>query len=496
MEELDRIQEEQQNKAPTSMKELKKLLMNEGESWREEHTTHDKENKPIVPRVTPRAVTNILKRHVHFAIVTDDDPETAPLCAYDFDEGIYKRGERFIGKLILYVEPTTNKSGRSNILGWLEIEAEEKEPTKDEHLIVMNNGIFDREKMKLIPFSPEYIFLTKVAVNYNENAKEPVFKDWRFSSWLEELANGDPMKVEQMWRVFYACLNGNYVSQKVVFLYSQKGKTGKGTIQEILRNLVGRKNTAAIRLKQFETRWGVYNVVGKSLMIGDDNHPKDFIERCENLKSVAVGEHVQAEGKGKDAFFVSITAQIVQSFNGFPRINAFDDGFKHRLILIPFHHSYQKNENRKIKQKYVKDKALLEWIAYKVVHMKEVELYNTKDGKEALEDFEEENNSVLRFYNTFFGDFTSERIPIKFLFELFQAWNREENNPTNTKQHTFTKDLRVVVEPKGWQYSKNNYATLDKFHDADMRKMDAFDVPHYYLNDQKKKQPLIKKDKY
>ena len=479
---------------PQNMKELYKVLKDEGFAWREEHTTHDKDGNPKVPPVTPRAVTNILKKYVHFAVVTDDDPEAAPLSAYDIDEGIYKRGERFIGKMILSVESTINKTGRSNILGWLEIESPEKEPTLDETLIVMNNGIFDRVQMSLVPFTPNFIFLTKVAVNYNPNAVEPKFPDWSFSGWLNEISDGDPMKIEQMWRVIYASLNGNYISQKAVFLYSEKGKTGKGTFQAILRNLVGRKNTAAIRLNQFETRWGVHNVVGKTLMIGDDNHPKDFIERCENLKSVVVGEYVQAEAKGKDAFFVSITAQIVQSFNGFPRINAFDDGFKHRVILIPFNHSYQEKENRKIKLRYVKDRALLEWIALKVVHMKEVELFNTKDGKEALEEFEEENNNVLRFYNTFFSEFTSERLPIKFLFELYQAWNREENNPTNTKQNTFTKDLKGIVEPVGWKYSRNSLAPLSYFHEPDMRKLDALSTKGYFLNHPKKKQPLIRRD--
>lgn len=481
--------------SPSKMRELYNVLYQEGEKWREEHTTVDERtNKIKVPPVSPRAVANILKKHVNFAIVTDDDPEAAPLCAYDLDEGIYKRGERFIGKMILKVEATTNKAGRTNILGWLEIESPEKEPTRDESLIVMNNGIFDRVQMRLIPFTPNYVFLTKVAVDYNPNAIEPIFPDWSFSKWLEELSDGDPMKVEQMWRVIYACINGNYISQKLIFFYSEKGKTGKGTIQAILRNLIGRKNTAAIRLNQFETRWGVYNVVGKSLMIGDDNHPKDFIERCENLKSVAVGEYVQAEGKGKDAFYVSISAQIVQSFNGLPRINAFDDGFKHRLILIPFKHSYQENENRKIKNEYVKNKNLLEWIALKVVHMKNVELFNTADGKEALKEYEEENNNVLQFYNEFFRDFTSERLPIKFLFELYQAWNREENNPTNTKQRTFTKDLRGIVEPNGWIYARNSLAPLNFFHESDQRKLDSYPSTDYFASNPKKQQPLIKRD--
>lgn len=475
---------------PKTMKDLLWQLYEMGVEWREAHITTDKNNNEKVHPVSPRAVANILKKVVHFAVVTDDDPEKAPLCAYDLDEGIYKRGERFIGKLILAVEPTINKAGRANIIGWLEIESPEKEPTRDENLIVMKNGIFNRKTMKLMPFTPNYVFLTKVAVNYNPLAVEPTFPDWKFSDWLEELSDGDSEKLELFWRIIYACLNSNYISQKVVFLYSKKSKTGKGTFQQLLRNLVGKKDTAALRLRQLEERWGVYNAYGKALIIGDDNHPREYIERSENLKSIAVGEHIMAEGKGKDGFYVNITAQLVQSFNGLPRMSL-DDGLRHRFILVHFTHTYQNSENKLVKHEYMADKQLLEWIACKVVHMKEVEMYNTKESKEILDEFEEENNSVLRFYNAFFGEFTSARLPVKFLFQLFQAWNREENNPLNMKQNSFTKELKAIAEEEGWEYVRKNLATLGFFHESDMRILDRFPITEYFTNNPKKYQPLF-----
>ncbi|MGX6962948.1 DNA primase family protein [Vagococcus xieshaowenii] len=489
---LNESQPQKKNIVPVTMAELERLLKQEGDIWREEHAKYNEKTgeTKIIP-VSPRAVANLLRRYVDFAVITDDNPENAPLCAYDLDEGIYKRGERFIGKLILAIEPTTNKAGRANILGWLEIESQEKEPTRDPNLIVMNNGIFNRKTMSLMPFSPRYVFLSKVAVNYNPLAQEPLFEDWSFSTWLEELADGDQQKLELFWRIIYASLNGNHISNKVIFLISTIGKSGKGTLQMLLRNLVGAKNTVALRLEEIEKRWAVYTAYGKSLIIGDDNNPKSFIEKNENLKSIATGDILQAEGKGKDPFTTVITAQIIQSFNGFPKINSFDDGLKHRLIVVPFNHSYQGKENKRVKEEYINDSRLLEWIALKTVHMVETELYNTKDGLESLQEFEEDNNNILRFYNTFFPDFTSERIPIKFLFELFQAWNREENNPQNMKQNSFTKELRPIAEKDSWNYSLKNLATLDLFYDEDMRKIDAFHVDEYFVNDPKKYQAIL-----
>lgn len=503
---LQFIEEEQERidtqTPPKTMSELYQVLFAEGDSWREEHKTQKEDKKTgeirtTIPPVPPRTVANILKKHVHFAVVTDYDPEVAPLCAYDLDEGIYKRGERFIGKLILKVENTTNSAARSNIMGWLEIESSEKEPTMDESLIVMNNGIFDRMERKLLPFTPEKVFLAKTSVNYNPNAKEPVFADWCFSDWLKELSDDNPDKYQLFWKIFHACLNGNYVSQKALFFFSKEGKSGKGTFQMLLRALVGKRNTAALTLKQLSAKWGCYTAYGNSLIIGDDNTGKDFIENSSNFRSIVTGDVVQAEGKGKDGFGVVITAQIVQSFNEFPKINGFDDGFKRRLVIVPFNHTYKGRDNKKVKSHYIYDKRLLEWIAYKAVNLDDVEMENTADGMEILQQFEEDNNNVLRFYNAFFGDFTSERLPVKFLFELYQAWNEEENNNRGMKQNTFTKELRNILEPRLWTYSRNSLAPLNYFHQGDLKAFNDLDYYTHYSPDRidvKKPQPLFRRD--
>ncbi len=40
-----------------------------------------------------------------------------------------------------------------------------------EHLINLKNGIYNRETKKIIPHSPEYVFLYQIPVKYNKKAK-------------------------------------------------------------------------------------------------------------------------------------------------------------------------------------------------------------------------------------------------------------------------------------------------------------------------------------
>ena len=49
-----------------------------------------------------------------------------------------------------------------------------KTPTMEKNLIAVNNGIFDFDKKILLPFSSDYVFMSKCRVDYNVNAKNVV----------------------------------------------------------------------------------------------------------------------------------------------------------------------------------------------------------------------------------------------------------------------------------------------------------------------------------
>lgn len=499
---LDFIESEQKelNKqaAINTMTQLKSRLQEAGEQWREEHTiVNEKTGQEKVPNVTPREVADILKRECKFILIDEDNPELSPLAAYDLDSGIYQKGERFINRLSLAVERTLNANACNTVVHYLTNECEERKRTKNKNLIVVNNGIYNRKLKQLEPFSSEYVFVNKVATNYVENATEPQFKDWNFTDWIKELADGDLHKEKLLWQLFFVAINANYISEISIFFLSEQGRTGKSTFQQLLTNLVGKQNTASLKIKEFESDFKLASAYGKSLVIGDDNNPKDFNETSENFKSVVTGDNVLLNPKGKEPFTTTLTPFVVQSMNGLPRFKDITDGMQRRLRVLLFNHSYKgTGNNRRIKEEYIYDHRLLEYILSKVIDLEFDEVEDTEESRQAIHELVVENSAVLAFFEDIFHELESDRLPMKFLFKLFQAWSAYENQPTTMKQNTFTKELKSIVEKDGWTYIRNNVAPLHYFYRVDMKQLEKLDI-HYKFSfdvDTHKKQPLIEKD--
>ncbi len=481
--------------SPKTTEELKQRLAGIGEAWREEHQKVNKKTKEIkkLP-VSPRAVADILKRECTFILIDEDNPELAPLAVYDLDNGIYQKGERFINRLAMAVERTLTAQACNNIIHYLTVESEEKTPTKDKNLIVVNNGIYNRSKGILEPFSSEYVFVNKIATNFVENAPKPIFKDWSFDDWLTELADENAIKEVLLWQIFAVAINSNYISEVAVFFISEQGRTGKSTFQQLLINLVGSENTASLKIKEFESDFKLASAYGKSLIVGDDNNFKHFNETSENFKSVTTGESVLLNPKGDKPFRTVLTPFIVQSMNGLPKFNDISDGLQRRLRIVMFNHTYKgERNNRAIKEKYIYDKRLLEYILYQVISMKFDEVEDTEESKRAIHDLTIENSAVINFYETIFVDLQSTRLPMKFLFKLFQAFCENDNQPTKMKQNTFTRELRTIVERNGWQYEPKNLAPLNYLVKEDTDLLNELDTHYRYSIkiDSSKNQPLL-----
>lgn len=498
---LDFIESEQAkiNEQATinTMEQLKSRLQEAGDQWRIENTSfNEKTGKEKIPTVTPRAVADILIQECSFILIDEDNPELSPLAAYDLDSGIYQKGERFINRLSLAVERTLNVNACNTVVHYLANECDERKRTKDKNLIVVNNGIYNRKLKQLQPFSSEYVFVNKVATDYVPNAPEPQFEDWNFTNWIKELSDGDPHKEKLLWQLFFVAINANYISEISIFFLSEQGRTGKSTFQQLLTNLVGKQNTASLKIKEFENDFKLASAYGKSLVIGDDNNSKDFNETSENFKSVVTGDSVLLNPKGKDPFTTTLTPFVVQSMNGLPRFKDITDGMQRRLRVLLFNHSYKgTSNNRKIKEDYIYDNRLLEFILSKVIDLEFDEVEDTEESRQAIHELALENSAVLAFFEDVFHELESERLPMKFLFKLFQAWSAYENQPTTMKQNTFTKELKVIVERNNWEYERKNLAPSHYFYQSDMEKLKSLDIHYKFPVDinTKKYQPLINK---
>ncbi|MDY2638945.1 MAG: phage/plasmid primase, P4 family [Ligilactobacillus salivarius] len=492
-------QQEKQKQKPVTMNQLFSILKEQGQNWRDEHVKVLKNGEEKIQHIPPRTIADILKRYVIFAVIgkKEKDFEKANLAYYDLDDGIYKYNVTNIQKLIIAVERSTSIKQRRETMEYLRLEAQRKRPSDDSNLIIVGNGVFNKNTKKLEPYNPRYIFTSKISTNYNPQAQEPNFKGWSLSEWFKDIAENDEDKETLLWQSLACSINPNLTPDVAIFLVDNgQGRTGKSTFERLLENLVGIDNHAPLKLKEFEEDFKLANAQGVKLIIGDDNNPNDYNKTSENFKRVATGETVLINPKGQPPFSTQFNCFIVQSMNGLPRFKDDSDALLRRIKIIKFNHQYNdKTANKDIKEKYIKDKRLLEWILSKVIVMDFDFMTDTEESRQEIKELKIANDPVAYYVNEYIDDIKSARVPTMYHFKLFQATSDYENNPQKMKQSTFTRRLKPLLEAKGYTYSKNNLAPLTYWNVDDEKLLEKYDINYKYRFkvDIQKKQPLFEK---
>lgn len=392
------------NSSPISLTYLKRILRNDGYEKRQLlKDKSDKKDKNII--LSMRTVTNILEDHIVWAVLGNDkeDWQKSALYFYNTESGIYEKNTLLIEELINIVEPQITERNIREVKSKLRIESKRVFLTNDPNLYALGNGIFDAKKHKLLAYSPKYVFTSKIAVNYNPNAKEPAFDNWSFSKWInEDIAENKEDKIKLIWQTFKAVINSNYSYHSSVFLLDNaNGSAGKGTFEQLLQNIAGKNNYASIKLNQFEKDAVLATIVNKPLVIGDDNDPKKPIDSSENFKSAATGDAIVINDKFEKVYSYKPTCLIVQSLNELPKFKDNTGANYRRIRVIKFNKHYIENaDNRKIKDEYIYNKELLEWIVKKAIDVKiDGVMIRTKESNEILEQNKIDSDPFLQFVN-------------------------------------------------------------------------------------------------
>ena len=401
---LDQKLVDEFNNSPISLTYLKSILKNDGRERRQLlKDKSDKKDKNII--LSMRTVTNILEDHIIWAVLGNDkeDWQKSALYFYNPESGIYEKNTLLIEELINIVEPQITERNIKEVKSKLRIESKRLFLTNDPNLYALGNGIFDAKKHKLLAYSPKYVFTSKIAVNYNPDAQEPRFDNWSFSKWInEDIAENKEDKIKLIWQTFKAVINSNYSYHSSVFLLDNaNGSAGKGTFEQLLQNIAGKNNYASIKLNQFEKDAVLATIVNKPLVIGDDNDPKKPIDSSENFKSAATGDAIVINDKFEKVYSYKPTCLIVQSLNELPKFKDNTGANYRRIRVIKFNKHYIENaDNRKIKDEYIYNKELLEWIVKKAIDVKiDGVMIRTKESDEILEQNKIDSDPFLQFVN-------------------------------------------------------------------------------------------------
>lgn len=324
--------------------------------------------------------------------------------------------------------------------------------TTNRDLIAVNNGIFDYKTKTLLPFTPEIVFTAKSAVNYNENAVNPVIHndadgtDWDIESWMADL-NDDPEIVALLWEILSAIIRPNVAWDKTAWFLSEVGNNGKGTLLTLMRNLCGERAWTSIPVADFGKDFHLEPLIRTNAVLVDENDVGEYVDRAANLKAVITNDVILINRKNKMPIAYQFRGFMVQCVNDTPRFRDKSGSLYRRQLIIPFDKSFTGAERKYIKQDYMHRTEVLEYVLYRVLSTNFYELSEPAAVKAALHQYKIENDPVRAFAEEFLDRVVWDLLPWRFLYALYRAWLTKDQ-PSNPPlgYNKFIKHLTLILQ--------------------------------------------------
>jgi len=409
-------------------------------------------------KLDPMQIAEIMN-HVHNVLCvktagSNSDSEYDLLAVYQHDgpdEGIYVTDTevfRSIAKQYNYI--MTDREFKECLVALRNL-VPHKEPCMERDLIAVNNGIFDYSTKQLIPFDPDYIFMSKSKVNYNDQAYNVTIHnpdnntDWDVESWMNELSD-DPEIVHVLWQVLGAIVRPHVSWNKAAWFYSESGNNGKGTLCVLMQQLCGEGSYTSLKLDEMSKDFALEPLIRSTAIITDENDVGTFIDKAANLKALVTGDAVGINRKFKQGITYKFHGFMVQCMNEMPRVKDKSDSFARRQLFIPFTKCFTGHERKYIKNDYLRRPEVLEYVLYKVLNMDYYSLDTPQACQAALDEYKEYNDPVRQFFNEFVMEASWDILPFELLYQGYQRWFKD-NNPSGTPQNkkSFTKDIIIVA---------------------------------------------------
>lgn len=193
--------------------------------------------------------------------------------------------------------------------------------------IVLENGVYDFKKDEFVnAFDPDLKARSAHPIAYDAGADCPTFK-----GFLKEVIGEEAIDFLFEWYGynFYR----EYAVQKMLFVHG-KGGTGKSTIINLLREMVGAENYGAVTLQHLmQERFAKIGLYRKVANFDTDAKPQ-YLADGATLKMLTGEDAIYADRKNKEPITFYNYAKLTFAMNELPPMRDFSGGLKRRMLIL------------------------------------------------------------------------------------------------------------------------------------------------------------------
>lgn len=345
----------------------------------------------------------------------------------------------------------------------------------DRDLIPLNNGVFNYRTKELLPFSPDYFFMSKSHVDYVKDAPNVVIMKpdgtkWDVESWINSLTD-DPEVAQLLWECIGASLRPHVAWDKAFLLYSTRGRNGKGTLCDLVMNLVGRDSVAFMGIKDMAGTFSLAKLPGCQVVMSHENKVRGFIDDATVYKALVTHDPLTVNPKNKDEYMFEFNGTIWQCINQLPRYRDTTGSLARRQLYIPFDHDFsEEGFDPAIKEDYVTRPEVLQYVVYKTLALMDdyYKLSEPQACKDLLEEYKVYNDPKRQFIDEFFNEVEWDFVPSDLVYATYRKWyavNIAERKDTCSKREFIefiNKEVLAQGEYPEWRYAQPRISTVEK----------------------------------
>ena len=313
---------------------------------------------------------------------------------------------------------------------WLENYANNQPSARD--LISLKNGIFHLKDYVVLPHSLGFFTPNSLPFAYDPHAQCP---EWL--KFLQSIWGRDPESIDCLQEIFGYIMSGDTRQQKFFNIIGPR-RSGKGTINKVLVELLGQHNTVAPQLEELCDTFGLQPWLGKLLASFTDARAPERNRSAvvSQLLRIVGGDTVTVNRKNKESWNGYLPTRIIMYSNEVLQLTENSNALTGRMVVLKMTKSFYDGEDTELFTRLAKElSGIFNWAMEGLKRRLERGGHFTqpKSGRNLLELMSELGNPIGSFCDDALEFDPLGSVAKDDVFACFKRWALAKSLPPGTE---------------------------------------------------------------
>lgn len=318
---------------------------------------------------------------------------------------------------------------------------------EEERCMAFINGVLPSvTRRSTITHKPERFNLTCRPFAYDPTAD--------CSGWLNFLESVLPRDQESQQTIqewFGYVLSERTDLQKIGVLIGPP-RSGKGTINRVLRAMVGEANFAAPTMSRFDNQFALAGLIGKSIAtFGDVRwNNKAVPGAVETMLTISGGDPISIPRKNRDDWNGILGTRFMLISNDAPTFTDASGALASRMVFVEFSKSFYGQEDTRLESRLMKElPGIFNWALEGAARLaRNGRFTQSADANDLRQEVMHGSSPIMQWADEWcdFGRY-SENIEVQ--LQSFRGWLEKNNSSLKPNGSRFSRELRAALASRG-----------------------------------------------